>query len=217
MLSFSLAILCQAFCKHFGKRYRYFESLFPNRLASGRTISFTLVIDYGAIPTANGTVALACSWMFCGTRHQVHLTRQETRMRIGIVTLAAGVVLLSTSLSADAAIETKTTAVEPVTNPSLRSGTRWTEKSKVNDADGLDFSNVEDTDSSDEELSPSAKVVENEERTLVKPSASMDSFWVKAFYKMFPHVKPPAADIRHVPLRPPRFVDAGDGLVKIAH
>lgn len=84
-------------------------------------------------------------------------------MRIGIVTLAAGVVLLSTSLSADAAIETKTTAVEPVTNPSLRSGTRWTEKSKVNDADGLDFSNVEDTDSSDEELSPSAKVVENEE------------------------------------------------------
>lgn len=137
-------------------------------------------------------------------------------MRASFVTLATVAMLLTgfNALPSSAAAEMNTAAVESVANATLHNIGGRTKKSETDDPTGLAFTD-EDADSNDE-LSPSTKGAEDEERALFKPSASTESLWVKVFYKIFPHVKRPAPEIKHKPLRPPRFIDAGDGMVYLS-
>ncbi|KAE8898799.1 hypothetical protein PF005_g24221 [Phytophthora fragariae] len=119
------------------------------------------------------------------------------------------------ALPSSAAAEMNTAAVEPAANATLHNNGGRTMRSETDDpsdATGLAFTDED----ADDELPPSTKGAEDEERAFSKPSASTEPLWVKVFYKIFPHVKRPAADIQHKPLRPPRFIDAGNGMVKLS-
>ncbi|GMF37653.1 unnamed protein product [Phytophthora fragariaefolia] len=132
------------------------------------------------------------------------------------VTLAAGVVLLTASFTFSVAGEATAVGAlaEEVANPSFRNEGEWPKRlENDDDDDDLDGTDNENNVLGTDEIIPLEKHAEEEERAISKPSGSSESLWVKLFYKMFLHVKPPAPDIKHQPLRPLPVKDVGNGMV----